>query len=928
MVKILFLITNVHLKQPTMKTKRYLAAALLLCAASAIPALAQTGLVGFATYSDMGCQGTTGGMGGDVVHVSTLEQLKNYAKQANPCVIIIDKDLEGELGPNGIPSSANTVEVASNKTILGASEGAHLKYIGFEIKDQKNIIIRNLNIEKASPDAIAFRNTHHAWVDHCEISSIYEDTDVWDGLLDFTYGSTYLTVSWCKFHDHDKTSICSSGTRNITDHGRQRVTYHHNAFIDCWQRNPRVGYGKGLIFNDYNENNKVYGIGVFGRAELDIENCYFKNVKNPVMQMYSTDYGPDDAYWGFYWLSGNEYEGDCKKVESNVDKPFDFSNYFQYDFAMDKASEVPGLVSKMGCIKGIESDIIPFPGDGAVSVVGSTTLKCGLYDGASYTIKIGEAPGKLKNYKPSSFKLKPSTTYYWQATIVGGPNNGKKSPVFRFTTAAKPTSFPMPQDGEVHTQLHEIAGHYSPCEPLTLHWREGFNDASYTVYLSENSDMKDAISVDVNTPSWRPGNLKPGMKYYWRVDTKTKDGSIVTGDVWNFKSDIAYAKEGRNEAENGVLGGLCFLEKNNNPSWIDASNGYTTVGDEGPGYISFVWDGEPGRYDVTTAFFDETRGQGEYYLFINEEQKDSWKATANDNSMKQHVSEDVTLAKGDEIRINFCTNANMRCRTDYIQIAKRVLKDNYTITVKVTPEEGGNITPERLVAKADTEVTFTAVPAHGYLFKNWTNDTGAVLSTNAAYTFVAKADREITANFDLKTKDPGYHSPKATDYDFEYVKTNDLTEQKTNAESGQLQWVIKQACSDWVEYGSTKKDGLVVSPKEIDIDPITDERGALVAFDGNNMVRVGATKYLILRLENTGKVKIYFTGGSSSDGVLTAILTSEDGNSQILNSSLEINKNSTPRSDALELTLDSKKKYSLQIGGTQDIAVYAIKLWP
>ncbi len=193
---------------------------------------------------------------------------------------------------------------------------------------------------------------------------------------------------------------------------------------------------------------------------------------------------------------------------------------------------------------------------------------------------------------------------------------------------------------------------------------------------------------------------------------------------------------------------------------------------------------------------------------------------------------------------------------------------------------------------------------------------------------MAKADREITANFDLKTKDPGYHSPKPTDHDFEYVKTNDLTEQKTNAESGQLQWVIKQECSDWVEYGSTKKEGLVVSPKEVDIDPITDERVTLARFDGNNMVRVGATKYLILRLENTGKVKIYFTGGSSSDGVLTTILTPEDGDSQILNSTVEINKNSTPRSDTLELTLDPKKKYTLKIGATQDIAVYAIKLWP
>ena len=34
---------------------------------------AQNGLVGFANYSDMGLQGTTGGAGGQIVHVTNRE---------------------------------------------------------------------------------------------------------------------------------------------------------------------------------------------------------------------------------------------------------------------------------------------------------------------------------------------------------------------------------------------------------------------------------------------------------------------------------------------------------------------------------------------------------------------------------------------------------------------------------------------------------------------------------------------------------------------------------------------------------------------------------------------------------------------------------------------------------------------------------------
>ena len=91
------------------------------------------------------------------------------------------------------------VSVASNKTIIGGGSGARLDSLGLDIKDRQNIIIRNLKISKADPDAIAFRNSHHVWIDHCDLSSQKEENDANDGLLDFTYGSSYLTVSWCRW---------------------------------------------------------------------------------------------------------------------------------------------------------------------------------------------------------------------------------------------------------------------------------------------------------------------------------------------------------------------------------------------------------------------------------------------------------------------------------------------------------------------------------------------------------------------------------------------------------------------------------------------------------------------------------------------------------------------------------------------------------
>lgn len=649
------------------KLKRLvLSASAFICSASLY---AQSGLVGFANYSDLGLQGTTGGAGGQIVHVTNREDFARYAGANEPYIIILDADLKGHYDYSTNPKQKHDyVSVKSNKTIIGGGSGAHLDSLGLDINGQKNIIIRNLRITKADPDAIAFRNTHHVWVDHCDLSSQKQEKDENDGLLDFTYGSSYLTVSWCKFHDHDKTSLCSSGTRNIADYGKQRVTYHHNAFINCTQRNPRIGYGLGHIFNDYNEKNTNYAIGMFARAIVNVDNCYFKNVSEAFCQMYSADYGEEDTYWGFIKSTGNIFDGTNNSTKGNSEG-FDVGRYYQYDFAMDEASDVPGLTAKMGCVEGIEGDIIPFPGNGAIGITDGTRISCGDIDGATgYIYKIGVTPDGLQAADPSSFVLQPLTTYYWQVTVVGGKYDGTTSEVFRFTTADEKAHFPTPADGEAHAALREIKGETTPCVPVTLRWRSGFNAKGYTVYFGTDEQLEGVEPADVTKAEYQPGTLQQGKTYYWRVDVNNEDGTVAQGDVWNFKSDISKAHVGRNEVEHAVRGGLCFPERDVTKGWIVASNDSCNVGDQGPGYMSFVWDGNDGTYDFTTAYFDESSGQGWFGLYINEERKDQWTATANDNKMKTRATKSVTLKKGDEIRLDFYTQNKMRCRTDYIDI--------------------------------------------------------------------------------------------------------------------------------------------------------------------------------------------------------------------------------------------------------------------
>lgn len=632
-------------------------------------AQAQSGLVGFANYADLGLNGTTGGAGGRIVHVTTRADFEKYAGATEPYIIILDADLKGFYDYSSNPKQKHdVVSVKSNKTIIGGGGGARLDSLGLDINGQQNIIIRNLRISKADPDAIAFRNTHHVWVDHCDLSSQKASNDANDGLLDFTYGSSYLTVSWCKFHDHDKTSICSSGSRNIADYGRQRVTYHHNSFVNCTQRNPRIGYGLGHIFNDCNDTNTSYAIGGFSRAIINVENCYFKNVKEAFNQMYAKS--KDDAYWGFFYSSGNIFNSTSDGKTGNSDG-FDVGRYYDHRFAMDETAAVPALMSRAGCVSGIESDLIPYPGNGATQVKKGTKIFCSDIEGATgYIYKIGTSAATMAVCDPAAVDLQPGTTYFWQAEVVGGSHDGTVSDVFRFTTAAEKATCPTPEDGEEHTPLREIVADKTPCAPLTLRWRAGFDDAGYTVYVGRTEDLSDAVAVQTAACAYRPGNLRHGERYYWRVDTRTADGATVSGDVWNFRSDISRAKAGRNEAEHAVRGGLCFPELDNSSAWILASNDSCVVGDQGPGCFSFVWGGETAVYDVTTTYFDEASGKGTYSVYVNEERIDTWTASANNNKLLKRTSRDITLKTGDELRIDFCTDGNMRCRTDCLDIVK------------------------------------------------------------------------------------------------------------------------------------------------------------------------------------------------------------------------------------------------------------------
>jgi pectate lyase len=296
-------------------------------------------LVGWATVGG----GTTGGGNASPQRVTTLADLRTLAGDSAARVIEI---------AGTITTGASPIEVASNKTLVGAGRDATIKG-GLNISaGSSNIIIRNLNVvgvgttsNTGEPvDTIAARGSHNLWFDHLNVM------DGPDGVLDLTIGSDHATVSWCKFsyttsnRDHRLALLFGgSSTATDTDTGKNNHTVHHNWFAaNVDQRMPRLLFGQGHMFNNYyNAPGNSYCIGSGSWSSLLVENNYFKDVQSP--------HKFQDTNPSYIAAIGNVYDNtsgsrDTGNGGSGSNPPGPWTP--AYSYKLDKAADVPALVQK------------------------------------------------------------------------------------------------------------------------------------------------------------------------------------------------------------------------------------------------------------------------------------------------------------------------------------------------------------------------------------------------------------------------------------------------------------------------------------------------------------------------------------------------------------------------------------------------------
>src|SRR5918999_1057900 len=246
------------------KWRAVMAAATLGVAAPAPrPALAVGSPTGWAAQNG----GTTGGGGAATVTVTTASALDSALQSSSPLNVRV----------SGMISLSGMHRVASNKTVFGAGSGSGLRGGGLNVSSVRNVIIQNLVFTGADDDAINVQSSINVWIDHNDL------TDGNDGLTDIKRGSDFVTVSWNRYHGHDKTALLGHDDGNGSqDRGHLRVTYHHNWFDGTNQRHPRVRFGNPVhVYNNYYDAVGSYGVASTIEGGVRVERNYFENTDDP-----------------------------------------------------------------------------------------------------------------------------------------------------------------------------------------------------------------------------------------------------------------------------------------------------------------------------------------------------------------------------------------------------------------------------------------------------------------------------------------------------------------------------------------------------------------------------------------------------------------------------------------------------------------------
>ncbi|HEX3901394.1 MAG TPA: hypothetical protein VH853_01015 [Polyangia bacterium] len=336
-------------------------------------------LIGYATMSDLGGEwdggptgmptllldgGVSGGGpldGGTLVVVDAqasdaLAEFTTYAsdKTPGPLTIVVKGMITIPPTPDGGDTGGEQIRVSSNKTVFGADGNSGFFGGGLAMTKVSNVMIRNLVIAMPNTngaiDAIHIEESHQIWIDHCDLSS-NGDSDAgtsYDGLVDISDQSDFITVSWTHYHDHRDSGLVGrsdSSAAAAEDAGKEHVTYDHDWFQNV-STGPRVRFGTVHVLNNFFDTVANYGVASTDGANVRIEASSFSDVASTPINANDapvTTILDSPATAGSVYLVNNLPTSIGSNVPTAQVVPF----ALPYPYVFDSAANTPALVH--GC---------------------------------------------------------------------------------------------------------------------------------------------------------------------------------------------------------------------------------------------------------------------------------------------------------------------------------------------------------------------------------------------------------------------------------------------------------------------------------------------------------------------------------------------------------------------------------------------------
>ncbi len=301
-------------------------------------------------------------------------------------------------------------------------------------------------------------------------------------------------------------------------------------------------------------------------------------------------------------------------------------------------------------------------------------------------------------------------------------------------------------------------------------WQVDFAGQFQTgVEVSQNENMADLRRVEASKEEDGyqaiVDSLTEGKKYYYRIVVWNKFGSYAkeTKDFRTKEKTLYVIKASCLPTEGGLLTGagqyeegqyctlkaICnegydFVNWTENGAQVSTQANYTFKVTQNRNLVANFAVQAPNIYTInvslTPAGAGTVTGEGVY----QQDQQCTVTATANEGYTFACWKENGNVVSN-SANYSFPVTNNRTLVAHFTALQP----NEYNINVSANPSNGGIVTGGGSYNQ-DQECTVTANANEGYTFTNWTEN-GNVVSTNASYTFTVNVNRNLVANFEIKS---------------------------------------------------------------------------------------------------------------------------------------------------------------------------------